>query len=141
MAPSLRLLQLVERQVGHDALAGLAVEDDLVGAAEHPLHGLEIHALARDVGRLLVFLVDLEEARRLAGGLGDRLLLVAFGALQDALGLAARLRHDLVGVGEGLVLQALLVGARGLHVAERVDHLRRRIDLLQLHLVDADAGL
>ena len=95
LAPSLRLLQLVERQEGHDALPGLAVDDDLVGAAQHALHGLEIHALARHVGRLLVFLVDLEEARRLAGGLGDGLLLVALGGLQDALGLAARLRNDL----------------------------------------------
>ena len=99
-----------------------------------------IHALAGDVGRLLVLLVDLEEARRLTVRLGDRLLLVALGALQDALGLAARLRHHLVGVGVGLVLQPLLVGARGLHVAEGVDDLGRRVDLLQLHLVDADAG-
>ena len=62
------------------------------------------------------------------------------GALQDALGIAARLRDDAVGVGRRLVLQALLVGAGGLHIAEGVDHLGRRVDLLQLHLVDADAG-
>ena len=99
-----------------------------------------IDALAGHIGRLLVFLVDLQEARRLALGLGDRLLLVALGALQNALGLAARLRHDLLGVGKCLVLQALLVGARSLHVAEGIDHLCRRVDLLQLHLVDADAG-
>ena len=75
-------------KIGHDALAGLAVEDDLVGAAEDALHGLEEYALAGDVGRLLVFVVDLEEASRLALRLGDRLLLEAFGALQDALGFA-----------------------------------------------------
>jgi hypothetical protein len=38
------------------------------------------------------------------------------------------------------VLQALLVGARRLHVTESVNDLGRRVDLLQLHLVDADAG-
>ena len=75
----------------------------------------------------------------MSGGLCNGLLLVALGGLQDAFGLAARLRNDLLGVGEGLVLQALIVGARSLHVAERVDDLRGRVDLLQLHLVDADA--
>src|SRR5215510_9411828 len=59
------LLQLVEGQVGDDTLTALAVEDDLIRAAEHALHGLKIHALARHVRRLLVFVVDLEEARRL----------------------------------------------------------------------------
>jgi hypothetical protein len=33
-------LQLIERQEWHDTLPALAVEDDLVGAAEHSLHGL-----------------------------------------------------------------------------------------------------
>ena len=140
LAPSLRFCSWSSGRNGTTPWPALAVDDDLVGAAQHALHGLEVHALARDLGRLLVFVVDLEEARRLAGGLGHGLLLVGSGALQDALGLAARLRHDAVGVGEGLVLQPLLVGARGLHVAEGVDHLRRRIDLLQLHLIDADAG-
>ena len=37
----------------------VGIEDDLVGAAEHPLHRLEIDALAGDLRRLLVFLVDL----------------------------------------------------------------------------------
>ena len=45
----------------------------LVGP-EQPLHGLEIDALAGDVGRLLVLLIDTEEARRLAAGFGDGLL-------------------------------------------------------------------
>ena len=33
-------------------VAGIAVEDDLVAAAEHTLHGFEIEALARHVRRL-----------------------------------------------------------------------------------------
>ena len=54
--------------------------------------------------------------------------------------LAARLRHHAVGVSLRLVDRAIEIDARGLHVAEGVDHLRRRIDLLQLHLLDHDAG-
>ena len=117
-----------------------AVIDQLLGTAEDPLHRLQINSLPRHVGRLLVFVIDLLEARALALGLGDRLLLVAFGDLQDLRGASARVGNDAVGIGLRLVLQPLEVGARGLHVAERVDHLRRRIDLLHLHLRDLNAG-
>jgi hypothetical protein len=120
--------ELVERQIGNGP--GARIHDDLVGAPEQPLHGLQIHALARDVGRLLVFVVDLQEARRRALGLGHRLLTIGFRVLHDLRGASARFRHDLVGVALRLVLHALGVGARGLHVAESVDHLRGRIDLL-----------
>src|SRR5689334_15347753 len=95
------LLELVERQKREDTLAVLAIEDDLVGAAEHPFHGLEEDALARDIGRLLVLVVDLDEAGCLAGRLGDGLLLVALRALQDALRFAAGFGNDTVGVGRG----------------------------------------
>ena len=131
-----------KRQIRHDALPGrraAAVIDQLLGAAEHALHRLQIDALPGDVGRLLVFVVDLEEARALALGLGDRLLLVAFGDLQDLRGASLGVGNDAVGIGLRLVLQPLEIGARRLHVAERVDHLRRRIDLLHLHLLHQDA--
>ena len=72
--------------------------------------------------------------------LGHGLLAIGFGVLRDLRHAAARLGHHAVGVGLRLVLRALEVGARRLHVAERVDDLRRRIDLLQLHLLDQDAG-
>src|SRR6266496_6352438 len=52
----------------------------------------------------------------------------------------ARFRHDAVGVGLRLVLGALGVDTRRLHVAECVDDLRRRIDFLQLDLRDLNAG-
>src|SRR6516225_7369791 len=70
--------QALQRQIGHDALAWLAagIDDGLVGAAEHPLHGFEIDPLPRHVGRLLVLLVDLAEARGLALGLGDGLFAI-----------------------------------------------------------------
>ncbi len=73
-------------------------------------------------------------------GLGDHLIAIALRRLQDALGLAARLGNHPIGVGLRFVLQALLIGAGRLHVAEGVDDLCGRIDLLQLHLDDADAG-
>ena len=92
------------------------------------------------VGRLLVFVIDLEEARGLALGLGDGLLAIGFGSLDDLGSAAARFRHHAIGVGLRLVLRALQIGAGGLHVAEGVDHLRGRIDLLQLHLGDLDSG-
>ena len=119
----LRSRRIVEWQYGDDAgTAGvsLSVENDLVGAAEDALHGLEVEPLARDVRRLLVFLIDLQEARSLAVRLGDGLLAIGFGGLGDLRRPAARLGHHPIGVGLGLVLRTLRVGARRLHVAERV---------------------
>ena len=58
-----------------------------------------IEPLARHVGRLLVFVVDLEEARGLTRRLGDRLIAVAFGCCDDAVSVAVRTRHHLIGVG------------------------------------------
>ena len=52
----------------------------------------------------------------------------------EAKGATARFRNAAVGIGLRFVLRALGIGARRLHVAECVDHLRRRIDLLQLDL-------
>ena len=51
-----------------------------------------------------------------------------------------RLRHHAIGVGLRLVLQALEIRARRLHVAEGVDDLGRRVDFLQLDLLHQDAG-
>src|SRR5262249_38674371 len=129
--------QTGQRQIGYDARARLAagIDDGLVGAAEHALHGLEIDPLPRHVGRLLVLLLDFAEAR-----FGGGLFAIGFGVLDDLGGAAARFRHDSIGVGLRFVLCALEIGARRLHVAEGVDYLRRRIDLLQLHLLHQDAG-
>src|ERR1043166_2274552 len=133
--------ELVERQVGDDARPARAgIEDDLVGAAEHTLHGLEIEPLARDFRGLFVLVVDLEEARRLTGRLGDGLLAIGLGGLGDLRGAPTRLRHHAIGVGLRLVLGALGVGARRLHVTERVDYLGGWVDLLELHLADLHAG-
>ena len=56
------------KELGETTIVGYLVR----AAAEQPLHRLEIEPLARYVGRLLVFLVDLGESRRLTGGLGPR---------------------------------------------------------------------
>src|SRR5260221_718250 len=84
MPPSaLRLLQLIERQEGHHALAALLVENDGVALRHHLFHGLQVDALPRHVGRLLVFLIDLGETGGLAIGFGDRLLLLTLSGLID----------------------------------------------------------
>jgi hypothetical protein len=73
---ALRLAHLLERQERHDGLSAPAVEDDLVGAAKDALHGLQVHALAGYLRRLLVLLIDFEETGTLAGRLGYSLFLV-----------------------------------------------------------------
>ena len=84
--------------------------------------------------------MDFEEPGGLAGRLGHGLLFVGPRGLQDTLGLAACLRNDFASVGASFVLQPLLVGARRLHVPEGIYDLGRRIDFLQLNLVDTDPG-
>ena len=77
------------------------------------------------VGRVLILLVNLLEARRLAARLGDGLLAIGLGLLQNARGRAARFRHDAIGVGFGLVAETLQILLRGGHVAEGGDDLLR----------------
>src|SRR5271166_1454810 len=130
-----------ERQIGNDALAARAlVDNDLVRGAVDPLHGFKIHAFARHLGRLFVFVEDLVESGGLTRRLGDRLQAIAIGRLNDRGGLAARLRHHAVGVGLGLVAQTVLILLRGYHVLEGGDDLLRRVDGLQLDLQYQNAG-
>jgi hypothetical protein len=123
--------EFVQRQIGdHPAASGgIGVEENLVGPAQDVCHGLKKDALPADIGRLFVFLKNLEKASGLTGRLGDGLLAIGFGGLSDLRGLAARFRDDLVSVGLRLVLRSLGIGFGGLYVVERVDHLGRRIDL------------
>src|SRR5262249_55612119 len=93
---------------------GLSVENDLVGAAQDPFHGLEVEPLARDVGGLLVLLIDLHEARSLSGRLCNGLFAIGIRGLKNLRRSPTRLRHHPIGVGLGLVLCALRVGARRL---------------------------
>ena len=125
-----------ERQIRNDTLAlpAALIENDLVHAAQHPLHGLEIKPFARHLGRFLILLVDLVEAGNLTGRLGDGLKPVAFRLLNNRGGLASGLRDDPVGVGFGFVAQTVLILLGRGHVLEGGDDLLGRIDRLQLHL-------
>src|SRR5215469_10366922 len=93
--------QSLQRQIGHDARARLAagIDDGLVGAAEHPLHGFEIDPLPRHVRRLLVLLVNLRETRGVALGVGDGLLTIGLGVLENLGRAAACFRYDAIGIG------------------------------------------
>ena len=132
--------QLVERQV-EQAAAGLLVDQHLGRVAEHRLHHVEVEALARDAGRLLVLDEDLAEARRVALGALHDLGLVAVGLLEQPRRVAAGARHDVVGVGLALVPEALAVLAGLDRVVERRLHLVGRLHVLQRHLLHVDAGL
>ena len=70
-------LSPTEAKHGYDPLAELAADDDLVGVAYDTFHRFEIHALARHLRRLTVFLVNLQKPGRLAVGLRDRLCAVS----------------------------------------------------------------
>src|ERR1019366_1731730 len=110
--------QFTQGKIGDDALRRrrtAAVIDQLLGAAEDAFNGLQIDALPGHVGRLPVFVVHFQKARALALGFGDRLLLVAFGDLQDLRGASLGVGNDAVGIGLRFVLQALEGGARRLH--------------------------
>src|SRR5262245_21377917 len=133
--------ELAERQIrDYAAAAATRIQNDLVRAAEHTFHGFEVHTLAGDVRGLFVLVIDFQEPRRLAGCFGHRLRLVGLCSLRDLRHPAACFRHDAVSVGLRLVNGALKIGARGLNIAESIDHLCRRIDLLQRHLLYYDSS-
>ena len=67
------------------------------------------------------------------------LLAIRVGLRDDARSAALGLGHDLVGVGFGFVDGALLILLRGGDVAIGGNDLARRIDRLQLDLLDEDA--
>ena len=71
------------------------------------LHGVDVHAVARHLRRLLVFGEHRREALRVALGLRDDARLVALGLLAQARRRALRLRDHVAGVGLAFVLQAV----------------------------------
>src|SRR6185503_10365309 len=99
-----RLLhQLVERQ--HQEVARAAViEHHLVGRRQDLAHRVDVDALARHLRRLRVFGEHLAKARRVAFGIRDHALLVAFRLLLQARGRAARARDHVVRIRLALVL-------------------------------------
>src|SRR5262249_40566967 len=124
-----------------NVVAATKVQNGGLIGPEQAFHGFEVHALAGHIRRLLVLIVDLEEARGLAAGFGNRLLAVGFGGLQYLCGTAAGLRNNPVGIGLRFVPGTLEIDTGGLHITQRIENLRGRVDLLQLHLRYLHAGV
>jgi hypothetical protein len=113
--------QLIERQVRNGAGSAARVDEHLPHLLHDLFHRLQIDPAFRDRLRLLVLLVDGEEAVRIAGGDGDLLVPIGFRLFDDLL----RLAFGLLSPGcsrRAPVLGANLVGRGRLHVAKRLDH-------------------
>ena len=131
-ASDLAVHERLERQIRHRLLAGEVVDHDLLRRGQDALHRLQVEPPPRDLLRLRVLLLHRGEALRRAAGsahLGRRGTLRFVHELR---GLPARVRHHVVGVAARLVDQPLLVLLGADHVLERIRHLIRRIDVLQL---------
>src|SRR5205823_4164938 len=130
-----------KRQIRQDPVPALGrfVDDYLVAVLQDLFHRFQVKALERDVLSRLEGVVDREETIGVALRAGRDLLPVGVRLLLDPNRIAARPRDDVVTVGFCFVAQPLAVGERTLHVAERVDHRSRRIDLEQLQLGELDS--
>ena len=132
-------LQFRQRQIRHDALPVLA-DDDLVRILQHLFHGFDEQALARDVGRLGVFVVDGDEALRLAFRFLHDAVLVGGRLFADLRRLAARLAELLVGILVRFLDETVLVLLGALHLVEGVGHFARRRRVLDRDRVDREPG-
>ena len=113
---------LHERQQRQNAIGGVLRENELfhAGTAENFFHSFKIHALLRDVLGLLVLLEEREEAVGFALGVADTGFLVGLRLVLHLGGEAARLGDELVAVGFGFVDDAALVLAGAGDVLEGV---------------------
>src|SRR5579883_2805235 len=135
-------LHLTQRQVRDDAIrASLLIYDDLVHPAKYALERFQIDAAPRDLGGLLVFLIDLQIALGAPARLGDSLFPVALCILQNLLRFAPGFRYDAIGIGFRFVSEALLIGLCSLDVAESGNDLGRRVDLQQVDLGNLNTGI
>ena len=105
---------------------------------EDRLHRIQIHPAQGDVLRLLIGREHDVEPLRLARRLGDRRQLCALRLGEDARGVAPGTGDDIVVIRLSLVAHALGVGIGTLHISKAFHHGRRRIDFLQLNLGDLD---
>src|SRR5215469_13012691 len=139
---SIRAAERRQRQIRKDAALALGrfVDDHLVAVLQDLFHRFEVEALLRHILGRLEGVVDREEPIRVALRARGNLLPISFGLLLDPHRVAAGPRDDVVAVGFGFVAQTFAIGERALHVAERVDDRRRRVDLQQLQLGDFDPG-
>src|SRR5690606_11146492 len=97
-------LKLVQRQVGHDALAAAFIKDDFRCVFQDVFHGFNIHAFLGDVLAAEIGFVNGIETVGIAVGAGDGGLFVALRLLYHLDRSAARLGQDVLAVGAGLVL-------------------------------------
>src|SRR5690606_23126142 len=132
--PALALLyQLVEGQV-EQIVAALGIDQHLRRRREDLLERLEIDALARDRGRLLILRNDAAEAIRLAFRVRDHLLAVRLGLLSLTRSGAARTRQDPIAVLLRAQDSPLAILARLDGILHGVLDLAREVRLLQVHL-------
>jgi hypothetical protein len=134
------LQQALQRQVQQVRVVA-AVDHHLADVAEHLLHRLDVQAIARHRGRLLVFGKHRAEALRIALGLRDDPALVALGLLAQPGCRALCLGDHVARVGLAFLLQPVAVLARLERVLERRLHLLGRLDALHVDVDDDDAGL
>src|SRR6266404_7667486 len=92
-------------------LAVLGVDDVLPQLGQDLFHRLQIEPRACHVGGLVELGHELEEARRIAGGFGDVLILFALRGEHDRSRLTARLGQEVVRIAPALVDLVLPVGA------------------------------
>src|SRR5215472_10615176 len=83
------LEQFFDREV-NEVVAGVRVDDHLVGPRQHVLDGVGVETPSRHFGRLRVGPLELQETRRLAFGDRGHLCLVGLRILLDARGRALR---------------------------------------------------
>ena len=130
------LLQFRQRQIWHDALAAVLLDDHLVGILQHLLHGFEEKPLARHFRRLGIFVVDRDEALRLTLGFLHDPVLVSGRVFTDLRGFAARLAELLVGILVRFLDETVLVLLGTLHLVERIGHFARRRRILDRDSID-----
>ena len=115
------------------------LQDHLVGALHHTLHGFQIKALAGNFRRLGIFVIDRDEALRLTLRFLDDAVLIGGCLFADLRRLAARLTELLVGILVGLLDETVFVLLGALNLVERVGDLARRRRIFDRDGVDGDS--
>ena len=113
--------------------------DNLVGVLQDLLHHFEEQPFARHVGRLGVFVIDRDEALRLALRFLDDAVLVGSRFFADLRRLASGLAELLVGILVRFLDETVLVLLGALHFVEGVGDLARRRCVLDRDRVDRQA--
>ena len=130
---------MVERQEWQHVLAHFGVRDDLVDLREDLLHRLQQDALPCHFLRLLVFLIDGNEAVGASTGEVDDLLGIGFRLIDYLHRFSTRSRDEVVAVAISLLDHFLLVLAGAHDILERTPDLFWWMHVLKLDVLDADS--